>query len=198
MLRAGIQRLGHQPVQHGDDAVCGIVGQMRVADMPLLAPGFQGHRQGASAADLGRVAERLYAGRLADDAAIEVVALCRRPAEQLDGAIDRGAFLVTRDEEADRALRPPMALEIAGRRSDEAGDLAFHVDDTSAEEPPITDLGAERVCRPGVQVTWRHDVGMPGEGEMGRRITQLGEQIVDRRLTARREAQPFDSEAETV
>ena len=196
MLGAGIQRLAGQPVQHGDEAVGCIVGKMRVADMALLASGLQRHRQGAPPADLRHVAQCLDAGRLADDAPVENVALGRRPAQQLDRAVDRRALLVAGDEHADRALRPSMALEKARGRGGEAGDLALHVEGTSAEEPAVADHRAERVVRPGVQVARWHDVGMAGKGQMGCRIAEPGEQIVDSGLAAGGEPQPLDGKAE--
>ena len=70
--------------------------------------------EAAAPADLDHVAELLGAGRLADDAGIEPLALGREPVEQLARAVDRVGFLVAGDEEADRAA------EILAARGEEA------------------------------------------------------------------------------
>ena len=80
-----------------------IIRDVGIADVALAAVEDETAGQRAAPAVLDRVAERLDAGRLADDAMVEPLAPGERPVEKLDCAVDRRAFLVAGDKEADRA-----------------------------------------------------------------------------------------------
>ena len=81
-----------------------IVRLVRIGGVALPALHRDGEAQRAAAADLDRVAERVDAARLADDAMVGDVAVVRHPLQHLHRAVDGGAFLVAGDEEGDRAL----------------------------------------------------------------------------------------------
>src|SRR5208337_3023789 len=99
---------------------------MRVGDVALTAMQRQPPGQRAAPADLDRVAERLRAGRLADQAMIKALALRQRPVDELFRPVDRGAFLVAGDEKADRAGKR-MARDEAESRRHRRSEPALHV-----------------------------------------------------------------------
>ena len=82
----------------------GIVGEMRIADMALLALDGDPARERAAPADLDHVAHGVGIGRFAEDAMVEALAARLGPVEQLHRAVDGRAFLVAGDQEGDRAL----------------------------------------------------------------------------------------------
>ena len=100
---------------------------------------------------------------------VELLAARGRPLQQLDGAVDRDAFLVAGDQERDRAFRlAAVGREVVERRGDLAGDRAFHVDRAAAVEHAFVDLARERRMAPARLVARRHHVGMAGEHQMRR------------------------------
>src|SRR5208282_1126962 len=107
---------GEQRRENGGERPDRIVGDVRVGDMALAAVQDEPPGQRSAPAVLDRVAERLDAGRLADDTMIEAFASGERPADQLDRAIDGRAFLVAGDEEADRPPKCPPGDEAQGGR----------------------------------------------------------------------------------
>ena len=134
--------------------------------MALAAVDQEPAGQRAAPAVLDRVAQRADGGRLADDAMVETLAFHQRPFEELDGAVDRRAFLVAGDEEADRAGERLLGDEAQGggcRR----GEAALHVASAAAPELTVGDFGRERIEPPACRVAGRDDVGMAGEGEIG-------------------------------
>ena len=119
--RALVERLVHQRAHQRDQPAHRIVGALRIGDVALLAGHHQRAVLRAAPADLDHVAERVGVGRLAEDAVVECFAALGRPLQELDGAVDRDAFLVAGDQERDRALRRPGG-EMVERRRDRAGD----------------------------------------------------------------------------
>ena len=74
MLGALVERAVVSAVQQRDEAMRGIVGEMRIGDMALHALDREPAGHAAAPADLDHVAERAGAGRLADDAGVERLA----------------------------------------------------------------------------------------------------------------------------
>ena len=97
---------------------------------------------------------------------VERLPLGERPVEELDRAVDRGAFFVAGDEEADRARERALGDEAQGG-GDRGGDAALHVAGAAAPELAVRDFARERVEPPERLVAGRHDVGVAGEGEIG-------------------------------
>ena len=73
----------------------------------------------------------------------------RPPIEELDGAVDRDAFLVAGDQQRDRAFFGLAAIrgEMIERRGDEAGDAAFHIDGAAAVQHVARDFAGKRRMR---------------------------------------------------
>ena len=71
MLGALVELGRGQRVQHRDETVRRIVGEMRIGGMALHAMHGQPTGQAAAPADLDHVAEHGGAGRLADEAGVE-------------------------------------------------------------------------------------------------------------------------------
>ena len=94
----------HQRRDQREMAAHRIVGAVRIGDVALLAVDDQRAVLRAAAADLDGVAELVDVAGLAEHAMVEFLAALRRPFQQLDGAVDRDAFLVAGDQERDRAL----------------------------------------------------------------------------------------------
>src|SRR5689334_4659248 len=97
-------------MEHSYQTMRRVVGEMRVGSMALYAVHGESAGQTAAPTDLDHVAEKLRAGRFADEAGIDDFASRREPIQDLPGAIDRIAFLVTGDQEADRSGKVAPAL----------------------------------------------------------------------------------------
>ncbi len=99
--RALVERLLDQGRQHPHQVMVGVVGQMRVGDMALLAQRghFEVHR--ATPADLGHIAQLLLVGRLADHAGVDRFPAFGQGFQHLDRAVDARTFLVASDQQAD-------------------------------------------------------------------------------------------------
>ena len=105
MLGALIERRRREPVDQAGELRDRVVGEVWVGDMALLARYDQLNVDAAAAADLDLVADRLDAGRLADERRVEPLAASGEPAEHLGGAVDRGTFLIAGEQQGDRAFR---------------------------------------------------------------------------------------------
>src|SRR5260221_620739 len=117
MRGAGIELFARHRVQHADEVMDGIVGEMRVGGVALGPVNGQGAGQAAAAADLDHVAEGLGVGRLADDAGVETLAARFQPVEHLLRAVDRDTLLVAGNEQADRAaeIATPLVPALVAR-----------------------------------------------------------------------------------
>ncbi len=134
MLGAAVELCRGQRMQHRDQAMRGVVGKMRVGGMTLDAMDREPASHAAAPADLDHVAQRLRAGRLADEASINGLVAALEPIEHLAGAVDRRSFLVSGDQQADRAGEVPPALQKGLHRRDEGGDRSLHVYGTAAAQ----------------------------------------------------------------
>jgi hypothetical protein len=199
-LERGVARvdgLRGQRREHAQERVDRVVGEVRVADMALHACHLDGDVHAPAAADLGHVAEHALAGRLAHDAGIEALAAAREQVEHLARAVDRGAFLVARDQQADRAAEAGAARgEEALRRGDEGRDRALHVRGAAAVERAVVDLAGEGRDRPAVEVADRHDVAVAREAEMRAARADAGVEVVDVGRAGFRERHALAAEAE--
>ena len=115
---------------------------------------------------------------------VEAFAPGERPVEELDRAVDRRAFLVAGDEEADRALKRPPGDEPQGG-GDRGGDAALHVAGAAAPELAVGDLGGERIEPPSRGVAGRDDVGVAGEHEIGPPVSEPRVEVQNRRASRR-------------
>src|SRR4051794_1514142 len=159
----------------------GVVGEMRVGDMPLHALDDEPAGHAAAAADLDHVAELGRRGRLADDTGIEHLAALAQPFQHLPGAVDRDPLLVPGDQETDRAGKPgPTSGEKPLGGGDEGGDRALHVDGAAAAQHAVVDRGGERLERPLIDSAGRHYIGMPGEAEVRPAAAETGIEVDDR------------------
>src|SRR5215470_10965509 len=115
---------------------------------------------------------------------IEFLAARRRPLQKLDGAVDRYAFLVAGDQERDRAFAilsrlAAMIGEILQHGRNAAGDAALHVDRATAIEKAVLHLAGKRPHAPDAFVAWGHHIGMTGEGDVRRMVSDARIEIVD-------------------
>ena len=90
--------------------------------------------------------------------------------------------------------RAALAQEARDRR-DEGRDGALHVGGAAAIDMAVGDRGAERLDGPAPGVADRHDVGVAGEAEIGRRVAEARIEVVDA-LGAVAERQAVTGEAE--
>ena len=100
MFSAGVQFLaesGQNFHQHRHR----VGGAMRIGDMSLAPAHHQFTVQAAAPADLDGVAQRLHAGWLANQAIAGQVAVSLHPLQHFDRSVDRRAFLVAGDNQAD-------------------------------------------------------------------------------------------------
>ena len=196
MLGAFIERLRHQRAHQRDEPADRIVRKLRGGDMPLPAGHGQRAVERAAPADLEGVAQSGSARRLADEGMIEHDAALGCPAQQLDRAVDRHAFLIAGDEQRNRAARPAgSGADVIDRSSEEAGDGALHVDRAASEQLAVGDLARERRMRPGGFLARRHHVGVTGEGEMFFPFADARVEIGDIRGSRLRECRHLHREA---
>ena len=132
---------------------------------------------------LDGVAERLDVARLAEDAMVKGLAAFRRPLQQLDRAVDRDALFVAGDQKRNRAMlrRAAVGGEIVQRCRNEAGDAALHIDSAAAVNLVVCQFAAKGRMMPVCLVTRRHDIGMPGEHQIGFFTADACVKVFDRR-----------------
>ena len=153
MRGALVERRRGQSGEHADDAMRRIVGELRIGGVALHAVHGEVPLRLPRRPILIMSPRRVGDGRLADDAGIEHLAVRLQPVEHLARAVDRHAFLVAGDEEADRAAEIAAALgEKARRGRGEAGDRALHVGRAAAVEPAVADRAGEGIDRPGLRL----------------------------------------------
>src|SRR5712691_3266480 len=87
------------------------------------------------------------------------------PRKHLRRSVDRDAFLVAGDEQADRTIGF-AACEIARSGGDECRDGGLHVGGTAPIERAVLDHGAERIMMPEFCLTRRDDIGVSCETEI--------------------------------
>ena len=188
---AGVERRRGQRSGDADQPVHRIVGALRIGDVALRAVHRDLRVQAAAAADLHHVAERHRAGRFADDAEVGDLTVGLHPLQHAHGAVDRHAFLVAGDQQADRAARRAVT-KVLRRRGDERRDAALHVTGAAAVQDAVAHLAGERTGLP-VRGANRHDVGVTGKADVRRAGADAGEQVVDLAV-----AQRCDGEAEVA
>jgi hypothetical protein len=186
MFRAAVELGRGQRMQHRDEAMRGVVGEMRVGGMALRAVDRQPAGHAAAPADLDHVAQRLRAGRLADEAGVEPLAARFEPFEHLAGPVDRRALLVTGNQQTDRTgeIRPALV------------EKGLHVDGAAAAQCPIAKRGGEGIERPGLHRARRHHVGVSGKTEIGAAAAAPGVEIVDPVAAVFAKDQPMAGKAE--
>ena len=101
------------------------------------------------------------------------------PVQQLHGAVDRGAFLVAGDQEADRAFWWPVCREIGQRRGGKGRDSALHVLRAASVENAVDDVRREGIVPPCRYVARRHHVRMARKQQVGRAGAEACVEIVD-------------------
>jgi hypothetical protein len=133
---------------------------------------------GAPAADLDHVPEALGAGRLADDAVVDDLALGHQGLDHPLGAVEGHALLVAGDEEGQGARHRALGQGRSGGGG-EGGDGALHVHGAPADQHPVDDVGGEGLAAPGGGVAHRHHVGVAGEAEVGPGRPDPGVEVLD-------------------
>ncbi len=143
----------------------GIVGEVRVGDVTLHAVHRQATGERAATAHLDGVAQHVGAGRLADDAPVDLLVACFEHLHHLARAVDRWAFLVAGEQESERARVVRMLRDesLGGRHH--RGEAALHVGGTARIQHAIDDDGFEGVGAPVFARTGRHDVRVTGKAQ---------------------------------
>ena len=163
-------------VEFGDDSGEGadrIGGAVGIGDVALCPGHVDPHVDRTAPADLDGVAERGFAGGLADQDHVGTDAAFFEPVDDRDRAVARRAFLVAGDEQRERAV----ALRLGGGRG-EGGDGAFHVVGAAAGEQAVLDVRLERVGGPAF--AGGDDVEVAGEAEVRRARSANGDEVFNR------------------
>ena len=177
----------HQRIQfgkHRDQLGDRVIRQMRIGDMPLRPLHFEPDVDRTAATDLHHIAQPVDAGGFTDEAQIGLVPRFAHEVDQRAGAVERGAFLVAGDDEADRA---GLGRHL-GNRVDHTGDRALHVDRAAAIKQVAAHFWVERLAGPAA--TRRHHVEMAGKGEVLRAFGPAAdrEEVLHRRFGRARRA----------
>jgi len=126
LLRALVERLGHQGAHQGHKAAHRIVGAFRIGDVALFAADHECAVERTPAADLDGVTDGGGIARLAQHTMVEFLAALGRPLQELDGTVPADALLVAGDEEGDRAFGvPPRVARWSSAAAMVTGDPAF-------------------------------------------------------------------------
>ena len=113
---------------------------------------------------------------------VKGLAALGRPFDELHRSIYRDAFLVSGDQERDRALRPASACaEVIEDGGERAGDRPFHVDGAAAVERAIGDFAGKGWMGPFRLLAGRHHVDVAGESEVRACRADPGIKVFDRR-----------------
>ena len=120
------------------------------------------------------------ARRLADDAVLKRLAAARQRLHDLQRAVVGRAFLVARDQQADRARDPRIAFDERSTGIDHRGETAFHVGRAAADQLVALHGRRERIDVPLLARSARHDVRVAREDERGRRAAAPCPKVVDR------------------
>ena len=148
--------------------------------MALYPPNRNLAGQAAAPADLDHVAQRFRVGRLADQAHVEPFVVSVEPFQHFLGAVDGVAFLVARNEQADRAAEVCAAVVQEARDGGhEGGNRPLHVGCAAAVQDAVAHLSGEGIVGPVGRIAFRHDIGMAGETEIRAAGSQPGVQVVD-------------------
>ena len=147
--------------------------------MTLHAADRHDARQAAAPADADRVAELDGARRLADDAVLKRLAAARQRLHDFQRAVVGRAFLVARDQQADRARDPRIAFDERSTGIDHRGETAFHVGRAAADQLVSLHGRRERIDVPLLGRSARHDVRVAREDERGRRAAAPCPKVVD-------------------
>ncbi len=172
-------------------AMHGVVGQVRVGYMTLLAEHAQLAAEGPAPAVLDDIAEHLVAGGFAHQAPVNLFIARLQPFHHLDGTVHGGAFLVAGDEEGDGALVAGMSGHETLAGGHHGGQAALHVGGATTVEHAVAFRGHEGIGLPAFPWTRGHHVGVAGEGQQGRLFATPCPEVID--FT---EAQPLDLKAD--
>src|SRR5262249_41658468 len=178
MRGALIKRRGNQGVDQPHEFWNGIICPLRVGGVALAALGNERDIERTAPPNLDRVAKRLAAGRLADDAVIEALALVVSPTQKFFGAIDGQAFFVSGNKKADRAFGVAPRRKSAGGGG-KSRNAPFHIGRAAPPERALGNLRPKRIKPPPRAIANRHDIGMARKDEAGRALPNAGIKIAD-------------------
>ncbi len=147
--------------------------------MALDAVDGEPRRDTAAPADLDHLAQALRIGRLADQAGIQRLALFLQPLQHPDRAVDRRAFLVAGDQQADGTVEFATLGQESRDGRDKGADSALHIRRAPAVENAVRDLGPEGRLAPAGRFADRDHVDMAREAEIRRARAEPGIEIVD-------------------
>ncbi len=164
--------------QQRDQARDRVIGQVRIGDMPLRAGCREPQVHRPAPADLGHIAQPVRRSRLTHQAQVGQLPGRAQMSDDLDRTELRGAFFIAGNQETDRA----------GSGGDRRGgrnhgrDRTLHIDRAAPEQQVAAAFGRKR--RAGPPLARRHDVEMPGKGEMAaaRRPLTHRNQVFDRAI----------------
>src|SRR5690606_15935396 len=130
--------------QHRGDAMNRVVGQVRVGDMALHTLDAQYTAERTTATVLDDIADHVGRRRFADDAVVDLLIALLQVLDHLDGAVDRRAFLVRSNQQADGAAVFRVGINEFLKGDHERRYRAFHVGGTAAVQHAAADLRLER------------------------------------------------------
>ena len=146
--------------QRGCHGVNRVARELGIGDMALDTLDRQRCRQRAAPTVLDHVAQAVDRGGLADHAEIDGLSGGRELLDDFDGAVDRRALLVGRDQQRDGAGCRGMVGDEALDCGHECRERRFHIGGAAAVQPAVALGRHERFGLPSVAWTCRHNVGV--------------------------------------
>jgi hypothetical protein len=190
LVVAGVPANVHQFIQQGRQAVHRVVQVLRERRVALDPVDLQAQVDRATPPHPHRVAERLAAGWLADQAVVGPPPAPSQFFHDPRDAIHRLAFLVAGQQQADLAAVRRVLAHKRLEGDDHRRDRALHVRHAAAVQLAIYLVRAERQEGPELCGARRHHVGMAEEPQRRRAAAARQQHVADRATQ-----EPLDVEA---
>ena len=189
MVDPVVRRLGQERGEQCNEPGNRVVGELRISHVPLRAVHGQSAVYAPPATDLHHVPEALWIGRLAHETDVDVLIVPLHPVKNLDCAVTCIFFFVTRDQQADRAIRSPAAKKPRAG-GNERSNASLHVRRAPTVQDSVLGDPAKRILVPRVHGTRRHNVRMTSEAEIRAARPDSGVQVLDLRVGTLRTGLP--------
>src|SRR3569833_827746 len=183
VLGAFVPDAAGQLRQRGRERMYRVLSEMRIGAVTLHAMNGQSAAEGAASAYLDRVADRLLARRLTDDAVVDALLASRQGLHDALGTLDGPAILITGGQESDRALVVRVGCNKRLSRRHHGREATLHFSCSAAVELAIADARNERVVFPLFQGSRRDDIGVACNTEDRTAPTAHGPEVLDTPVT---------------
>ena len=179
MLVALVPDLGTECGQGIDAGMEGVLRQVRIGDVTLLAEHPQDAVQTPASTVLDGVAESLARRGLADQGIVDLLAALLQSLHDTAGPVDGRSFFVACNQKGDGSAMVRMILDERLHRRDHGRERAFHVAGAAPEETAVADGRLEGGRVPLLGRAGRNHVRVAGEAEERAVLAASGPEVGD-------------------